>query len=234
MNPALTACSTSGSGEEAVLMAFTKTSDLEDDPRTALSKELQSSFDSLLPARGMDVTRFLLEAAFAIGGSEADLARVQGVSHSTQSTWKKRGIIPAERLCWFQENLVPAALVSPRPRTRMGWYDIGIPIALAIFDQTDFNPYDRTFASRAEQIEASFEAMYGLVNVGALVSSRARYGRNPSDAWRDVCGYLAQHTLKLARLGTRLIELGAPIPARDRYNNFLWSDGTTTTGLPGM
>lgn len=128
---------------------------------------------------------------------------------------------------------MPAALVAPRHRSAIGWYNRGLPIALAIFDQTDFNPYSRTFSSRAEQIEASVEDMFGLVNVGALVSSRVEYGRNPSLAYRDLCGFLAERTLELARIGTRLIELGAPTPARDEYGNFLWSDGTTTIDALG-
>lgn len=211
-------------------MAFIPTSECDGELRNALSNKLQHLFDALLPAEGLDVTRFLLDAAWAIDGREADLARIQGVSRSTIATWKKRGIIPAKHLTWFQTSLIPAAMVAPRHRGRIGWYDRGLPIALAILDQTDFNPYGRTFATRADRIEAANDGLYALVNVGALVSSRAQYGRNPSAAYRDVCGYLATQTLELARVGTQLVELGAPTPARDEYGNFLWPDGSTTPG----
>jgi len=211
-------------------MVLVPTLESDDELRSSLSSKQQQLFDSLLPAEGPDVTLFLMDAAFAINGRESDLARVQGVSRSTIATWKKRGIIPAKHLRWFQQSLLPAALVAPRWRSGLGWGSDGLPIVLTIFDQTDFNPYDRVFATRTEQIEASRADMFGLVNIGQLVASRAQYGHRQIGDHRDVSGYLAPFTLELARVARQLIALGEPTPARDKAGNFLWPDGTTTGG----
>ena len=196
----------------------------DDEVRTALSNRLQSAFDCLLPAHGLDVVRFLLDAAFAIDGKEADLARILGINRSTISTWKKRGIIPAKHLRWFQTSLIPAAFANPRRSGHPQWSGPGGQTALAIFDQTDFNPYGRQFADRSAKVQAAYDDMPAIANIGSLVHSRAMCGRYRDGRHHDIYGYVAPLTLELSTIAKRLIELGAPVPPRDKYGFLIFPD----------
>lgn len=185
----------------------------EDDVRVTLARELSNSFAEMLPAaRGdgwasgcvggddLHVLRFLVDVAHALRMREAELARLQGISQATQSSWKKRGAIPEHQLPWFREKLVPLILDVPRSRT-LGSHGLGLNVALAIFDQTDFNPYGETFDNRAAQINACYRHLDAIANLGDFVASRLGCHYTFDGHERDVFDRIAPKTLELARLG---------------------------------
>lgn len=207
MNPTFAACSTFGSGEEAVRMARVLAS--ADDLRLDTAKELSISFAELLPVPGgdgLDVARFLQEAAHALRVREAELARLQGISQATLSSWKKRGAIPQQGLTWFQEQFVPAVLKNTRPQVSQSIFEKGYNVALAIFDQTDFNPFGETFETRADRIEFCYANLTVLGNLGTFVVNRllTPFGGD-LDYRKDLWDRIVPKTLELARLGWRLI-----------------------------
>jgi len=221
MNPTFAACSTSGSGEKAVRM--TRILDSDGSLRISLAKELSNSFAELLPiprgqeSDGLYVTAFLLEVAHALRVKEAELARLQGISQATQSSWKKRGAIPDKQLEWFQVQFVPLVLTTvPIVRASVGFYDIGFPVALAIFDQTDFNPYGGTFDNRAQQIASCHQELSAIGNLGGFVASRLGCRLDKEGFEGDVYERIAPKTLHLARIGRRLAELSpSPVTVRE-------------------
>lgn len=221
MNPTFAACSTLGSDKEAVEMV--EVLPCADELRLVAAKELSSSFAALMPDARSDgfiggddlfVTRFLLDVAYALSVREAELARLQGISQATQSSWKKRGAIPEPQQAWFKERLVPMILTGKRQA--LGPFGLGLNVALAIFDQTDFNPYGETFDSRADQIHACFNYQNALAVLGEFVASRLGCHFSYPGHGRDVFDRIAPKTLELARLGRRLVALlPAPITTRE-------------------
>ena len=160
------------------------------------------------------VTRFLLDVAHALGVREAELARLQGISQATQSSWKKRGAIPEPQQAWFKEQLVPTILAGKR--RALGPFGLGLKVSLAIFDQTDFNPYGETFDSRADQVHACYGHQSALAVLGEFVASRLGCHFSHEGHGRDVFDRIAPKTLELARLGRHLAALSpAPITARE-------------------
>jgi hypothetical protein len=218
MNPTFAACSTFGSGEEAVRM--TQVLDSGGNLRLSLAKELSSSFAELLPAAGNDgyggddthrVLRFLLQVAHALRVKEAELARLQGISQATQSSWKKRGAIPEKQLEWFRVQFVPLVMTTvPWVRASVGFYDIGFPVALAIFDQTDFDPFGDNIENRAERMVAAYQRLPVLGNLGGFVASQLGCRLDKPGFEGDVYERIAPKTLHMARLGLRLAELSPP------------------------
>jgi hypothetical protein len=59
------------------------------------------------PQGGAAMAVYLAAAVRALGGrSDADLARIIGVSPATVASWKSRGAVPEDRAAWFTANLV--------------------------------------------------------------------------------------------------------------------------------
>ena len=106
-----------------------------------ITDDLSTLFANLLPSRADQVEVFLESAAMALRVPEAGLAREIGITRATLSSWKSRGSIPSKHLPWFQREFVERVVFRRGQERQAGMRHAGIPAALELFRQTEFDPF---------------------------------------------------------------------------------------------
>ena len=120
-----------------------------------------------------DPARLLIaDAAFALGKSEADLARLLGVSRATLSSWKVRGAIPAQRRKWFEEQFPIIVLGNIGPAPGDDFRHAGLETALKLLDETDFNPFKLSGINRGALVHIASIYLGGLVRLSQFLNHR--------------------------------------------------------------
>ena len=160
-----------------------------------------------------DAARLIFDAAFALGKSEAELARLIGVSRATLSSWKARGAIPASRRTWFEEEFPIAVLGNIAPSPYDDFRHAGMESALKLLDETDFNPFGLRSVSRTDLIQIAATHFGGLVRLSQFVDHRAFVfpllsGADPlaSTVWvmKDVASYAAHRLFPTSQVSQRV------------------------------
>ena len=135
------------------------------------TNNLSISFASLLPSTPDEVASYLVGVSFALGGREADLARLLGVSRATLSSWKARGAIPDAYKHWFVEEFPRLVLSSIKPAPGDYYRHAGLPAALQLIRQSEFNPFGIQ-ADDDELMDRLASHMGGLVRLAQFIQNR--------------------------------------------------------------
>ena len=160
-----------------------------------VANDLSTIVAPLLPRDPADVATFVSDAAFALGETDAGLARLMGVSRATLSSWKNRGSIPAVSLRWFKDEFAAEVLSRFVPGGDMR--HAGIRVALRLLRETDFDPFGVTLEKDMERIEVCYRRMDGLARLGLFILRRMDFLSEGADhfeaAAARVLGAIASH-----------------------------------------
>lgn len=170
--------------------------------RAQSANDLSTAFAELLPRSASDVSSFLFEAAYALGEREADLARLLGVTHPTLSTWKRRGAIPDQHIAWFNTQFVRSVFRTNAPKQQNDFHNIGVEVALTIYRQTDFDPFQAFYDDNLKRIEQCFRLIGPFSRLGLFVLHRLERDFPGEPAGGFIWRRVAPKVLELARLGT--------------------------------
>jgi hypothetical protein len=127
-----------------------------------ITDDLSTLFANLLPSRADQVQVFLESAAEALRVPEAGLAREIGITRATLSSWKARQSIPAKHLPWFQLEFVERVVFRRGQEQHAGMRHAGIPAALELFRQTDFDPFGLRPHNLHDRVNMCFDYLEGI------------------------------------------------------------------------
>ena len=87
--------------------------------RSAVVDGLTDLSNCMHPPVGEGLGRYIEQAARALGGNEAHLARLLGVSRATLSSWKRREAMPEGYRLWFASTLPEKIVVYGSGEARL-------------------------------------------------------------------------------------------------------------------
>lgn len=160
------------------------------------ANDLSTLFASLLPVGREQVTMFLNDAAFALGGREADLASMIGVSRATLSGWKARGAIPEKHFRWFIDEFPQRVIYEFRTSKAEDYRHVGIEVALHLLEMTEFNPFGLVNLDKSDILHRCYLHFGGLTRFCFFILHRIE--------WDDLES-IFERTSKAAKIASAII-----------------------------
>lgn len=141
-----------------------------------IADKLSRAYSSYLPSEPDQVPFFLNDAAWAVGCSDAEFARMLGISRATFSGWKARRSIPQKYLDWFASADFINAIIGGGSTTKLPFKKGGVDTVLFFLHRYDFEIFGLHFP---ESIWAAGTNFPGLCSLAQFLQWRLPLADNP-------------------------------------------------------